>query len=90
MEQLTEDLYISPENLLHICGELFQVRAQDLDKGQVGQGQILITAAVADLEVAAQSNRPDLVQKPRLPDAGLSRDEHYLRAASHSVLQAAL
>jgi hypothetical protein len=33
MEQLTEDLCISPENLLHICGELFQVRAEDLDKG---------------------------------------------------------
>jgi hypothetical protein len=50
MEQLTEDLYISTENLLYIFGELFQVRAQDLNKGQVRECQILITAAVADLE----------------------------------------
>jgi hypothetical protein len=90
MEQLAEDLCISPENLLHICGELFQVRAQDLDKGQVGQGQVLITAAVADLEAAAQSNRSDLVQKPRFTNAGLSWDKHYPRVASHSALQAAL
>jgi hypothetical protein len=76
MEQLIEDLYISTENLLHIFRGLFQVRAQDLDKGQVGQCQILITAAVADLEPAVQSNRPDLVQKPRLTNAGLARDEH--------------
>ena len=89
MEKLAEDLCISTENLLHILRDLIQVRAQDLDKGQVGQGQILVTATVADLDATAQSNGPDLVQKPRLTNAGLSRDEHRARVASYRFLQAA-
>src|SRR5215471_19981613 len=90
MEQLADDLCIGTENLLHVIGELFQVRMQDLDKGQVGQCQILITATVADLDTTAQSNRPDLVQKPRLPNPGLSQDEHHQRVASDSFLKAVL
>src|SRR5262252_8082363 len=89
-EQLAEDLCISTKNLLHILRELFQVRAQDLDKGQIGKRQILIAAAIADLHITAQSERPDFMQQPRLPNASISWDEHHPRVAGHSFLKAAL
>ena len=61
---------------IHGLGDIGELVAHHLDEGEVGEGEILVGTAAADMEVSGLGAYLELAQQARLAEASVSGEQH--------------